>query len=141
MATESFVNVTEGSGKKLHTNQRTIGANAVEDEYVLPGEFPLPGYFAVANAVAATTANDHLLQVMAGASLKVRIRRISVSQNQLATARGILQCGVSELLRQNGPELPVYPSEDVSQWPPHLQRRIARGNENPRSHHSTGEPT
>ena len=89
MATESFVNVTEGSGKKLHTNQRTIGANAVADEYVLPGEFPLPGYFAVANAVAATTANDHLLQVMAGASLKVRIRRISVSQNQLATARGI----------------------------------------------------
>jgi phytoene dehydrogenase-like protein len=45
----------------------------------------------------------------------------------LATARGILHCRTSELLTQNGPELPVYPSEDVSQWPAHLRARIERG--------------
>ncbi len=64
-----------------------------------------------------------------------------VTASGLATARGILHCRTSDLLQQNGPELPVYPSEDVSQWPPHLQRRIARGNENPQSHHSAGEPS
>ena len=34
---EAFINVTEGSGKKAHTNQRTIGANDVQDEYVVTG--------------------------------------------------------------------------------------------------------
>jgi phytoene dehydrogenase-like protein len=48
-----------------------------------------------------------------------------VTQSGLATARAILQCRTSDLLKQNGPELKIYPSEDVSQWPENLQKRIA----------------
>ena len=76
---ESIVQVTEGSGKKLHTFNRTIGANSVEDEVVLLGENYLASYMIVA-AASAATANSHVLQIMAGASLKVRVRRIEVQQ-------------------------------------------------------------
>lgn len=84
---ESFVNVTEGSGKKLHTFQRTIGANNVEDEYILHGEPALASY-TITNAAGATsvaTANSHILQIMAGSSLRVRIRRIELHQSNVAT--------------------------------------------------------
>ena len=88
MPGESFVNVTEGSGKKLHTWQRTIGANNVEDEYVLNGE-PASASYALSslNAAVASTAtlNSHLLQIMAGSTLKVRIRRVEIHQTGLAT--------------------------------------------------------
>lgn len=77
---ESIVQVTEGSGKKLHTWQRTIGANNVEDEAVFPGEYPLASYTALASGLSGATANSHLIQVMAGAALNVRIRRIRLTQ-------------------------------------------------------------
>ncbi len=44
----------------------------------------------------------------------------------LAAAKGILRCRTADLLRQQGPELPVYPAEDVSQWPEALQAKIAQ---------------
>ena len=84
--TENFVNVTEGSGKKLHTSNRTIGANDVHDEYTLPGEFDLPSYNVYSGTVSTATAASHLLQLMAGASLKVRIRYIRIEQVANATA-------------------------------------------------------
>lgn len=86
MAGESIVQVTEGSGKKLHTWQTTIGGNAVEDEFVVPGEFPYPSYVATLPNVSLATANDHLMALNAGASLKVKIRRIRVEQQSNATA-------------------------------------------------------
>ena len=65
---EAFVNVTEGSGKKLHANDRSIGANTVLDEVMLLGENYLPSYLGVTSAasVSTATANSHLLQIMAG---------------------------------------------------------------------------
>lgn len=45
----------------------------------------------------------------------------------LMAAAKILGCHVREILRQNGPELPIYPCDDLSQWPQHLQERIERG--------------
>ena len=86
---ESIVQVTEGSGKKLHTFQRTIGANNVEDEVVILGEHYLPTYTASPGAQSTATAASHLLQVMAGASLNVYIRRITISQLGLATTAAI----------------------------------------------------
>jgi hypothetical protein len=77
---ESLVQVTEGVGKKLHTWQRTVGANSVEDEFTVPGEYPIASYTAVATGVSGATANSHLMQVMAGGSLNVRIRRVRVTQ-------------------------------------------------------------
>jgi hypothetical protein len=83
---ESIVQVTEGSGKKLHTWNRTIGANSIEDEFVLPGELPYPTYTVSAAGIATTTAASHMMQLMAGASLNVRVRRIRISQNAAAGA-------------------------------------------------------
>lgn len=42
----------------------------------------------------------------------------------LMAARQILQCRTRELLQAGGPELQIYPAEDISQWPPRLRRRI-----------------
>jgi hypothetical protein len=83
---ESIVQVTEGSGKKLHTNSYTVGANTVEDEYVVPGEVPLATYTVYATAISGATAAAHVMQLMAGASLKVRIRRITVQQLAVVAA-------------------------------------------------------
>lgn len=44
----------------------------------------------------------------------------------VAVARQILRCRTSDLLQANGPELEIYPSEDISQWPERLRKRIAR---------------
>ena len=87
---ESIVQVNSGSGPKLHTWSRTIGANTVEDEAVFPAEYPLASYIAIGAAVSTATANDHLLQLMAGASLNVRIRRITVEQRGTATTAAAL---------------------------------------------------
>lgn len=81
---ETFVNVTEGTGKKLHGWDRTIGANTVQDEFVALGEPPYASYV-YSSAVSTATANSHLAQIMAGASLVVRIRRIEIIQSTLAT--------------------------------------------------------
>ena len=83
---ESLVQVTSGAGPKLHTWQRTVGANNVEDEFTVPGEYPLASYISCAPGTAASTAAAHCLQVMAGASLNVRVRRIRVEQDGAITA-------------------------------------------------------
>jgi hypothetical protein len=82
---ESIVQVTEGSGKKLHTFARVIGANTVEDEAVINGEQYLASYSFNAGP-AIITLNAHCLQIMAGASLIVRIRRIEILPGTAATA-------------------------------------------------------
>lgn len=95
---ESIVQVTEGSGKKLHTFQRTIGANNVEDEVVLQGENYLASYtVSLLSNISTATANSHLLQIMAGASLKVRVRRIEIYQSVAVTAAVLLGIGVYRL--------------------------------------------
>ena len=95
---ESIVQVTEGSGKKLHTFQRTIGANSVEDEVVLLGENYLASYIvAPAAFVSTATANSHLLQIMAGASNRVRIRRIEIWQTGLATTVALMDTRIYRL--------------------------------------------
>jgi hypothetical protein len=95
---ESIVNVTEGSGKKLHTFNRTIGANSVEDEVILNGEPYLATYGVSPGALATTaTANSHMLQIMAGASLHVYVRWIRVYQMVAAGAFTVAQVQVRRL--------------------------------------------
>ena len=86
---ESFIEVTAGTGTKAHSNTRVIGANTVHDEVVIPGEPYLASYTIVSELAATSTlavANDHLLQIMAGSTLKVYIRRIEVIQYSVVTA-------------------------------------------------------
>lgn len=82
---ESIVQVTEGSGKKLHTYSYTVGANTVEDEVVVPGPFPNATYSVYSGNVSSATAASHVMQLMAGASLKVRVTRITIQAVGAAT--------------------------------------------------------
>ncbi len=50
-----------------------------------------------------------------------------VTQSGIECAKQILGVRTRELLNQNGPEIEIYPSEDISQWPEHLQKKIAKG--------------
>lgn len=86
---ESIVQVTEGSGKKLHTWSYTVGANTVEDEITDVGPQPWASYSALGGTVSIATANDHILCLNAGASLKVRILRIHIEQSSNATTAGL----------------------------------------------------
>lgn len=88
---ESIVQINEGTGKKLHTFNRTIGANSVEDEVIIEGEPYLAGYTVSDDTRSTATANSHLWQVMAGASLKVRVRRIEIFQSVMATAAVLIE--------------------------------------------------
>lgn len=97
---ESLVQVTEGSGKKLHTISRTIGANTVEDEVIIVGEPFLAAGSATnlgGTTVSAATANSHLIQLMAPAGLNVYVRRIRLYQIGLATTAAIAELAVFRL--------------------------------------------
>jgi hypothetical protein len=97
---ESLIALTEGSGKSLHTFQRSIGGNTVEDQAVILGEQYLATYecnFGVSGAATTATAASHIFQVMAGASLKVRVRRIRLYQFAMATTVTVAQVNVMRL--------------------------------------------
>jgi hypothetical protein len=76
----SFISVTQGAGTKLATNNYTDGADSKHDEIVVLGEQFLPTYGATRTSVSTATADSHLFQLMAGTSLKLRVRRILVRQ-------------------------------------------------------------
>ena len=97
MPGESFVNVTEGSGKLLHTYQRLVGSDNVEDEVIIVGEPYLATYGLNVGSISTATASSHLLQIMAGASLRVGIRRIEVYQQTAATAAAIARLFLTRL--------------------------------------------
>lgn len=84
--TPSFVQVNEGTGKKLAAVTYTENGQVVYDSKVVLGEIYLATYSVTTAPVAMSTANSHLLQIMAGASLNVRIRRIHIDQFNGATA-------------------------------------------------------
>lgn len=78
---ESSVAVSPGSGKNLHTWDRTISATLVQDQVVIPGEYPLASYVIGATGVSCATSGDHLLAINSGTTNYVRVRRIWVQQN------------------------------------------------------------
>lgn len=96
MAT-SYYEITEGSGTKIRTHQRVDSGDTVEEAMVAETEPILATYAICPTAALSTaTANSHLLQIMAGASLRVGIRRIIVTQ---MVASGAATAGQYELRR------------------------------------------
>lgn len=93
---ESQYGFAEGTGRAQHTWQRNVGGTAVEDMFVVQGIPVWPTYAYASPNVITSVANSHLLQVMAGASNRVGIRRIVVSQTTLA---GAVSPAVLELRR------------------------------------------
>lgn len=92
---ESFVQVpADSSGKKLHTRQRTVGANTVEDEFTIPisqrvktGIYIVSQELTVLAAAHTTTAGFFWLQNPVGSTVLVSLRRIDfMSQSNTALA-------------------------------------------------------
>lgn len=82
--------------RKFHTNQRNNGADTVEQYVQLTGEPYLATYLiTVTTPVSAATANSHLLQIMAGATYRVGLRRLIVTQ----IANGTTQVNQWQLVR------------------------------------------
>ena len=96
--TASSIQVTQGSGTRLATNSYTEGAVTVHDEKMILGENYLASYLLAPTAFVSTaTANSHLLQIMAGASLRVRIRRIEMHQTAVATTATLMDTRIYRL--------------------------------------------
>jgi hypothetical protein len=76
--TESLIGVAEGTDKYLHTEARTIGGTAREEQIVHEGQPYLPTYTAWGDDLSTAVANDHLLAVMADGSNYTRLVRLSV---------------------------------------------------------------
>lgn len=90
--------VTAGSGTYLDMVQRSIGSNTVLQDRTVMGEPAVATYTAsTVTAISAATAAAHLFQVMAGASLRVPIRRIQLWQVANAGAATVAQMAIYRL--------------------------------------------
>jgi len=87
MSDTSF-QITQGSGTRVHTYDRSIGGQTVNDQVVLLGIPQLAGYIAAANTISIATANDHVIALMAGTTLNLYVYRIEVSQRNTCTSQG-----------------------------------------------------
>lgn len=86
---ESYSAYTPGSGGKYHVNNRTIGANSVDQQVILHGEPYLAAYSITTASITIATANAHLLEIMAGSTLPVYLRSIRVYLSVLVTTAAI----------------------------------------------------
>jgi len=102
LTNEYFINTTRGSLYGIAKSRTQVG----------PGAFPIQTEIEGLLMCGAST----LSHGVAGAT-----------SSGLAAAKKILNCSTADLLIQNGPEIQIYPSNDITQWPEHLQRRIRRG--------------
>ncbi|HEY52424.1 MAG TPA: NAD(P)/FAD-dependent oxidoreductase [Caldilineae bacterium] len=101
LTNEHFINATRGNLYGIAKSRTQVG----------PGAFPVQSEFEGLLLCGASTISHGVAGVTASG---------------LAAARKILGCRTRDLLQMNGPELRIYPSEDVSQWPEELQAKIER---------------
>lgn len=88
MAGNSYLTVDEGVDKNIASYQRSVDAATVETYKYVKDEPFMHSYTAVVTAaVAMSTANSHLIQLMAGGTLRVGLRSILIEQ--VANATGI----------------------------------------------------
>ena len=79
MATPAYIGVNEGTGKQLACSTYTENSQIVFDQKVIPGEPYIPTYsITTATVTVGTTAGSHLLEIMAGGALNVRLRRFQI---------------------------------------------------------------
>jgi len=78
--------------KRIHTNQRTISGNALEDQYVQEGESAYPTYTVIASGISVATSASHVLQIMADGTNYTRLKalRISLTDDVPASASALL---------------------------------------------------
>ncbi|NQU31386.1 MAG: NAD(P)/FAD-dependent oxidoreductase [Anaerolineae bacterium] len=104
LTNDHYINATRGNLYGISKSRRQVG----------PGAFPIKTEIEGLYMCGAST----LSHGVAGAT-----------RSGMAAAANILGCSISDLLTQNGPPMEIYPSDDISKWPKHLQEKIARGME------------
>ncbi|MBW8010412.1 MAG: NAD(P)/FAD-dependent oxidoreductase [Chloroflexi bacterium] len=97
-----YINATHGNMYGIEKSRFQVG----------PGAFPIRTEFENLYMCGAST----LSHGVAGAT-----------GTGMTAAKRILKCSTQDLLKMDGPEIRIYPSEDTTKWPAHLQKRIARG--------------
>ncbi len=98
MAVGDSVQVNEGTGKRLATGATyTENALTVRDEKFILGEPYLASYMIATSGISTATANDHLVQIMAGSANKIRIRRIDAYLSAVATTATIMPMALFRL--------------------------------------------
>ena len=104
LTNKHYINATRGNQYGISKSRRQVGPGAFPIKTEVDGLY-MCGASTLSHGVAGATASG------------------------LAAAKSILGCSTSDLLTQNGPPIEIYPSEDISAWPEHLQKKIARGQE------------
>ncbi len=102
LTNEHYINATRGNLYGIEKSRRQVG----------PWAFPVQSEIEGLLMCGASTESHGVA---------------GVTGSGLTAARSILKCRTSELLTQHGPELRIYPSEDITQWPPEVRERIERG--------------
>jgi all-trans-retinol 13,14-reductase len=98
-----YINATRGNQYGISKSIRQVG----------PGAFPIKTEIEGLYLCGASTTSHGVA---------------GVTSSGLSAAASILECKTSELLTQDGPPIEVYPSEDISQWPEHLRKKIEKMN-------------
>lgn len=88
---DGTISVNDSGAKLIRTNTRTVSSQTVHEEYGLNAEPAQPTFIASASGVSTATANSHLMQLIAGATLPLYICRISIYQLALATTAAIME--------------------------------------------------
>lgn len=84
--TVSAIAVTEGVGKNLHSDARTISAVVREDQYVQQGEPAYPTYSVALTTLSVATTADHIVQLMGDGTNYCRLKEVKISQAALSAA-------------------------------------------------------
>ncbi len=77
--TVSAVAVTEGSGKNLWTDSRSVSSVTREAQYVLPAENAYPTFIALASNISIATSLDHIIFVQADGTNYSRLRKVEIT--------------------------------------------------------------
>jgi len=101
LTNEYYLNATRGNQYGISKSRRQVG----------PGSFPVKTEIKGLFMCGASTISH-------GVS--------GVTSSGLAAAKSVLGCSTEDLLTQNGPELEIYPAEDISQWPEQLIKKLNR---------------
>ena len=104
LTNEHYINATRGNQYGISKSRRQVGPGSFQIRTEIEGLF-LCGANTISHGVAGVTASG------------------------LSAAKSILGCKRDDLLQQNGAEIKIYPSEDISAWPEHLQKKIENGME------------
>ncbi len=104
LTNEHYINATRGNQYGISKSRRQVGPGAFPIRTEIEGLF-LCGASTLSHGVAGVTASG------------------------IAAAKSILGCKTSDLFKQNGAEMKIYPSDDISAWSPELQKKIEKGKE------------